>query len=67
MIVVGDAARDLEAARAVGAPAVLVRTGHGEQTLQQWSGPIDVPVFTDLAAFARHWIEQSIGQGEPAG
>ena len=67
MTVVGDAARDLEAARAAGARAVLVRTGHGEQTLRQWSGPIAVPVFADLAEFARHWIGQTIGQGEPAG
>lgn len=67
MTVVGDAARDLEAARAVGARAVLVRTGHGEQTLRQRSGPIAVPVFADLAEFARHWIGQTIGQGEPAG
>lgn len=67
MIVVGDSARDLAAARAVGAPAVLVRSGHGEQTLQQLSGPIEVPVFTDLAAFARHWIERTIGQGEAQG
>ena len=60
MIVVGDSARDLAAARAIGAPAVLVRSGHGEQTLQQWSGPMDVPVFADLAAFARHWIKRSM-------
>lgn len=59
MTVVGDAARDLAAARAVGAMAVLVRTGHGEHTLRQWSGPIDVPVFADLAAFARQCIGQT--------
>lgn len=59
MTVVGDAARDLAAARAVGALAVLVRTGHGEDTLRQWSGPIDVPVFADLAAFARQCIGQT--------
>jgi len=64
MIVVGDSARDLEAARGAGARAVLVRTGHGEHTLQQGSGSIDVPVFADLAAFTRHWIGQG-DAGEP--
>ena len=64
MVVVGDSARDLEAARGAGARAVLVRTGHGEHTLQQGSGSIDVPVFADLAAFARHWIGQG-DAGEP--
>ena len=62
MIVVGDSARDLEAARGAGARAVLVRTGHGEHTLQQGSGSIDVPVFAE-----RHWIERTIGQGEAQG
>lgn len=32
-IMVGDTMRDVEAAHAAGARAVLVRTGHGEQTL----------------------------------
>lgn len=67
MIVVGDAARDLAAARAVGARAVLVRTGHGEQTLRQWSGPVDVPVFADLAGFARHRIASITEQGAAPG
>ena len=49
--VVGDAERDVVAARQVMASPVLVRTGKGAQTLKQKSVPDDVPVFDDLAAF----------------
>lgn len=57
--VVGDAERDLVAARAVGARPILVRTGKGERTLaelgSEWS---DVEVFEDLAAVATHLLEE---------
>lgn len=57
--VVGDAVRDLEAARSVGALPILVRTGHGEKTLREWPDVAGLSVFADLTAFARHWITRS--------
>jgi D-glycero-D-manno-heptose 1,7-bisphosphate phosphatase len=47
---VGDSLRDLEAAIAVGATPILVRTGKGERTLAKGKGLEGVPVFPDLAA-----------------
>lgn len=47
---VGDALRDLQAARAVGASPMLVRTGKGMRTLEQGEDLEDVPVFDDLSA-----------------
>jgi D-glycero-D-manno-heptose 1,7-bisphosphate phosphatase len=49
---VGDSLADIEAARALGALPVLVRTGKGQRTLADARCPPDVPVFDDLAAFA---------------
>lgn len=49
--VVGDAERDVVAARQVMATPVLVRTGKGAQTLQQSTVLEGVAVFDDLAAF----------------
>lgn len=54
--VVGDAARDLEAARAVDAVPVLVRTGKGEGTLDQLGQTPGVAVYSDLAAFVEAWL-----------
>jgi D-glycero-D-manno-heptose 1,7-bisphosphate phosphatase len=48
---VGDAERDLVAARAVSARPVLVRTGKGERTLKKAADLGTTPVFADLAAF----------------
>jgi len=56
--VVGDARRDLEAARAAGARPVLVRTGKGERTLADPVGLKNVPVYDDLAAFADAYIAE---------
>ena len=47
---VGDSLRDVEAARAVGALPVLVRSGKGSRIAQS-DVPGDVPVYDDLAAF----------------
>lgn len=49
--VVGDARRDLEAAVAVGARPLLVRTGKGERALAERL-PAGTEVFDDLAAVA---------------
>ncbi len=48
---VGDTERDILAARAVAARAVLVHTGKGKRTLKKSKLLADVPVFDDLAAF----------------
>lgn len=52
---VGDSKGDLEAALAVDAQPVLVRTGKGEKTLAKGVPP-DTLVFDDLAAIARTLI-----------
>ncbi|HKS15166.1 MAG TPA: D-glycero-beta-D-manno-heptose 1,7-bisphosphate 7-phosphatase [Pseudomonas sp.] len=54
---VGDSSGDLEAARAVDAQPVLVKTGKGERTLSKGI-PENTLVFDDLAALARHLIQQ---------
>ena len=46
-VVVGDAARDIEAAAAAGVRAILVRTGKGGET-EELIGPDAVPVYDDL-------------------
>ncbi len=50
---VGDSLRDLQAAAAVSAQPILVRSGKGEKTWreQQNALPPDIQVFTDLAEF----------------
>ena len=58
--VVGDSIRDLEAALAAGAKPVLVRSGNGLKTESLLRGKlVSVPVFDDLAAFARKLISDS--------
>ena len=48
---VGDSLRDIEAAQAVGAKPVLVRTGKGEAVVKSGKLPAGVEVYDDLAAF----------------
>ena len=50
MIVIGDAARDLQAARTAGSRAILVRTGKGLATEAALSPDDHVEVYDDLAA-----------------
>lgn len=47
---IGDSLRDIQAARAVGARPILVRTGKGEKTAARGEGLAGVPVYPDLAA-----------------
>jgi D-glycero-D-manno-heptose 1,7-bisphosphate phosphatase len=54
---VGDALRDVQAAMAVGAKPVLVRTGKGMKTLQAGQLPEDVPVYDNLLQAAMAIIE----------
>lgn len=56
---VGDSLRDIEAAQAVGAQPMLVRTGKGERTLAMGKVPPDVPIFDNLAQVA----ETLVGTG----
>ena len=56
--VVGDALSDIEAALAVGARPLLVRTGKGTQTLQR-NPQLDIPCFRDLYDAAEHILAQS--------
>jgi D-glycero-D-manno-heptose 1,7-bisphosphate phosphatase len=58
--VIGDSARDLQAAEAVGARAILVRTGNGIGTEQQIRSGSDVEVFDDLAAAASALIGSGV-------
>jgi D-glycero-D-manno-heptose 1,7-bisphosphate phosphatase len=46
---IGDSLRDVQAARAVGALPILVKTGKGRRTLDKHPGLGDVPVYEDLA------------------
>lgn len=52
---VGDALRDLQAAAAVDALPVLVRTGKGRQTEAAGALPAGTMVFDDLSAVAAHF------------
>lgn len=49
MPIIGDSRRDLEAAVAVGAQPVLVRTGKGDKTLSNLSGLGEVSIYDNLA------------------
>lgn len=56
---VGDSYRDLEAARAVGAVPVLVRTGKGEKTLSDEENDLsDVDIYEDLADCIDHMLSR---------
>ena len=63
---VGDSLRDLQAAQAAGARAILVRTGKGPrsiaalETLTEEDPLHQVPVFDDLASFCNHLLNKEI-------
>jgi D-glycero-D-manno-heptose 1,7-bisphosphate phosphatase len=50
MIMIGDAARDLDAADAVGVRSILVRTGKGAPTEEQLGSNTNLEVYDDLSA-----------------
>jgi D-glycero-D-manno-heptose 1,7-bisphosphate phosphatase len=58
--VIGDSARDLDAASAIGARPILVLTGKGRATLAA-IGSTDVEVYPDLAATAAQLVRESAG------
>lgn len=53
---VGDSISDVKAAEMAKARPVLVRTGNGEEVMQNHPEVIDVPVYDDLAHFVRETI-----------
>ena len=55
--VIGDSLRDLEAAQAVKATPMLVRTGKGRRTEAQLGKDHDIPVFDNLALAVDHLLE----------
>lgn len=57
--IIGDSLRDLQAAQAVGAQPILVRTGKGERTLAKGDGLEGIPVYDDLAAAVAALLEES--------
>lgn len=63
---IGDSLRDIEAARAMGAAPVLVRTGKGERTLanhrEQLAG---VPIDDCLYAYVDRLLSASVGSANP--
>ena len=58
--VIGDSLRDLEAARAVGAKPILVRTGKGLRTLAAGKGLEDVPVYENLSAAVDALLKEEV-------
>lgn len=55
---IGDSRKDLEAARAVGARPILVRTGKGAATEAGLAGDDDIPVYNDLASAVTALLDQ---------
>ena len=55
---VGDSLKDIQAATAIGAKPVLVRTGNGKKTETKLDS-LDVDVYDDLAAFAHQLVQVS--------
>ena len=51
--VIGDSLRDLQAAQAVGASPILVKTGKGQKTLNE-NPDLNLPVFDNLYDAARY-------------
>jgi D-glycero-D-manno-heptose 1,7-bisphosphate phosphatase len=62
---VGDALRDLQAARAMGARPILVRSGKGLRTLASGDVSEDIPVYENLAAVARDLVAEVSGRERP--
>jgi D-glycero-D-manno-heptose 1,7-bisphosphate phosphatase len=53
MAAIGDSLRDLQAAEAVGASPILVKTGKGRKTLTE-NPNLNVPIFENLYDAAKH-------------
>jgi len=55
---VGDNISDIQAAKMANAKPILVRTGKGEYVMQHFPEALDVPVYDDLAHFARETLRR---------
>ncbi len=55
---VGESINDIRAANIANAKPVLVRTGVGEYTMQNFPEALDVPVYDDLAHFVRDTLRR---------
>lgn len=66
---IGDQRSDLEAARAAGCRAVLVRTGYGAETEGNLREPgiADVPIAEDLARAIELWHPPQVGKSSIGG
>ena len=58
--IIGDSLRDLQAAQAVGAQPVLVRTGKGTKTLYNGDGIEGIPVYCDLKQAANALLADTL-------
>lgn len=63
--VVGDSLRDLQAAAAIGAQAILVLTGYGRKTLVQGGLPADTTIVEDLAGAVELILDRSHSAARP--
>lgn len=61
-LMIGDAARDIDCAKAANCPAVLVKTGKGMRTLAD-SKNLSVPVFENLAAVVAMILLRHLPEG----
>ena len=55
---VGDNISDIQAAKMANAKPILVRTGKGEYVMQHFPEALDIPVYDDLAHFARETLRR---------
>jgi D-glycero-D-manno-heptose 1,7-bisphosphate phosphatase len=58
---VGDSWRDIQAAKSVGARAILVRTGKGKETMRKYDKMAGMEIYPDLAAVAKQLIGELAG------
>ena len=55
---IGDSLRDIEAAQAINMPAVLVKTGKGQRSLDKGVIGADIPVYDDLLHFSQQLLKR---------
>lgn len=58
---IGDSLRDIEAAQAINMPAVLVKTGKGQRSLDKGVIGADIPVYADLLQFSQQLLTPKQG------
>lgn len=53
---IGDSLRDIEAAQAINMPAMLVKTGKGQRSVDQGIIGADIPIYDDLLHFSQQLL-----------